>query len=110
MSLNVSLMKGFVRYYNTLSKVGYVDRSSINSLIISNWVNKVLDGEYDMVVTDEQYKLLSNLYLCVAGNCLVPYQQYCGKVVVNKYVPGRNLRITEISENRFLEDNTVRTV
>lgn len=111
MSLNDSLMKGFVKYYNTLSKVGYIDKSHVNKLIIGSWVNKILSGDYGFIVNDDQYKLLSKLYLCIEGDCLVPYSTYCSDVTVNKLPITGYVRITEVnSTNRMTEDNNLRTL
>ena len=109
MSLNDSLMKGFVKYYNTLSKVGYINKTSVNKLIIGSWINKVFNGEYSIIINNEQYNLLSNLYLCIAGDCLVPYSKYCTDVVINKLPTYTYFRITEInSHNRITEDDDLR--
>ena len=109
MSLNDSLMEGFVKYYNTLSKIGYINRTSVNKLIIGSWINKVLNSEYGIVVTNEQYNLLSKLYLCVTDSCLVPYSKYCTDVTINKLPTYTYFRVTEInSHNRITEDDDLR--
>lgn len=111
MSLSDSLMKGFIKYYNTLSKTGYVDKTHVNKLIIGSWINKVLDAEYGIVLNENQYNLLSKLWLCVVGDCLVPYTKYCNDVTVNKLPVSNYIRFTEISPtHRMLEVNNLRTL
>ena len=108
MSLNDNLMKGFVRYYNTLSKIGYIDRSHVNRLIVSNWIKKVLNGEYSILVDNNQYNLLSDLWMCVAGDCLVPYTKYCANVTINKLPVNTYINFTNDSNNRVTEDDELR--
>ena len=112
-SISVALEKGFVKYYNTLTKLGNVDIHSVNNLIVASWINDVLEGRYGFLVDDEQYMLLNQLYMCIEGSCLVPYQNYCNDFVVNK-LPNLDantfVRLTENSTTRILEDNNIRTI
>ena len=103
-TLTDTLEKGYEKYYNTLLKMGYVSKHSVNSLIVAQWIYDVLEGKYDCLVDDEQYKLLSKLYICAAGNCLVPYQSYCREVTVNKLPDNRYVRTTEV----LVDDSTER--
>lgn len=112
-TISDALQKGFVKYYNTLTNLGYIDMKHVNRLIVASWINDVLEGRYGLLVNDEQYMLLSQLYMCIEGDCLVPYQNYCHDFVVNK-LPNLDantfVRLTEDSETRILEDNNIRTI
>ena len=104
-SLSDSLQRGFAKYYNTITKVGYIDRQAVNNLIIASWINDVLEGKYGVLVDDEQYSILNSLYQCIEGMCLVPYQNYCTDVTVNKTDPSQYIRITEDDLYRLLEQS-----
>ena len=106
-SISNALQKGYEKYYNTLIKMGYINKQAVNKLIVAQWIYDVLEGKYDCLVSDEQYNLLSRLYMCVEGSCLVPYQNYCREFTVNKLPDNRYIRMTEIpvdnSTERILE-------
>ena len=74
--ISQALEKGFLKYYNTVIKTGTVSKKSIDNLIVASWINDVLEGKYDCTVSEEQYTLLNNLYVCIEGSCLVPYRSY----------------------------------
>lgn len=73
--ISQALEKGFLKYYNTLVKTGTIDKKSVDNLIVASWINDVLEGKYENILTDEQYTTLSKLYTCVEGSCLVPYRE-----------------------------------
>ena len=99
--ISKALENGFEKYYNTLVQLGSVDIKAVSSLIIASWINDVLEGKYDCLVDDEQYTLLSELYTCIEGSCLVPYQKYCRDITVNKLPDNRYVRMTEINTLDF---------
>lgn len=91
-----ALLKGFDKYYNTVTKVGYVTDKTVSQFIVASWIYDVLKGDYGFVEED-QYNLLNDVYVCLEGSCLVPYQKYCkGNIVVNKLPVHHYVRITEI--------------
>lgn len=120
--INIALQKGYQRYYNTLKKLGSIDTGAVKRLIVAQWISDVLEGKYDCLVSDEQYSLLSRLYMCVEGSCLVPYQNYCKEFTVNKIQNRKYFRMTETNtidisgseagdKSRILEDtNNLRTL
>jgi hypothetical protein len=87
--------------------MGYINKQAVNKLIVAQWIYDILEGKYDCLVSDEQYNLLSRLYMCIEGSCLVPYQNYCREFTVNKLPDNRYIRMTEIpvdnSTERILE-------
>ena len=94
-SLNNTLLSGFDKYYRTITKLGYISKDSINKLIIASWINDIINGHYGILPDDEQYALLSNLYMCVEGDCLVPYQNYCRDFAINVLPNNEYVRTTE---------------
>lgn len=112
-SISNALQKGYEKYYNTLIKMGYINKQAVNKLIVAQWIYDVLEGKYDCLVSDEQYNLLSRLYMCIEGSCLVPYQNYCTDITVNKLPISRYIRVIEQTPDaeRILEvDNNIRTI
>ena len=113
-SLSDSLLLGYERYYNSLVGNGFISMAHVNRLVIARWIDKVISGEYGIIPTDEQYSILNELYQCVAGDCLVPYQKYCSEVTVNKLNPSQYIRVTENNtfngnKTRKLENERLRT-
>ena len=90
-----ALLKGFDRYYNTLIHTGYVNNKTVSQFIVASWIYDVLEGKYDCWPDEDQYKLLSNLYMCLEGSCLVPYQKYCKTVTINKLPDNHYVRMAE---------------
>ena len=112
-----SLEQGFEKYYDNLSKLGYININSVYKLVIVNWINDVLAGKYDMMVSEEQYRILENIYSCFEGDCFIPYGSYCNTVTVNRALNRDYIRATEFdtsnigSTERILEsDNNLRTL
>lgn len=108
-----SLIKGYERYYNTVTKIGYINKNSLDTIIIANWIYDVLNGKYDVLVDEEQYNLLNEWYNCLEGNCLVPYQQYCKDFGVNVGPNNVYVKMTELTTyntERLLEDNNLQMV
>lgn len=105
-----ALADGFEKYYNTVSKLGYVDINAIDKLIVATWINDVLMGRYDIIVTEQQYKILENLYMCMEGSCFVPYSHYCRTATVNKRFDRDYIRTTENDLERLLQSGNLRTL
>lgn len=106
-----ALLKGFDKYYNTLVQVGYVNNKTVSQFIVASWIYDVLEGKYDCWPDEDQYKLLSNLYMCLEGSCLVPYQRYCKTVTINKLPDNHYVRITEVpSDTRQHENNYLKSI
>lgn len=89
-----ALLKGFDKYYNTLIHAGYVNNKTVSQFIVASWIYDVLKGEYGLI-DEDQYNLLNDLYTCLEGSCLVPYQNYCKTVTINKLPVYHYVRITE---------------
>lgn len=96
-----SLERGFEKYYNTVTKLGSVNINSVYKLIVATWINDVLMGRYDMMVDEEQYNILDNLYNCLEGDCLIPYGSYCNTYTVNRYLDRDYIRTTEINTSQY---------
>ena len=106
-SMLTALLKGYERYYNTVTGMGHVQQKYVNNLIVASWIYDVLMGKYGQV-DEDQYKILDNLYTCIEGSCLVPYQAYCKDITVNKEMVSNYIRMTEDSVMRWTEDDELR--
>ena len=114
--LSQSLLMGFEKYYNTITHVGQIHNNVVNKFLIATFINDILEGRYDFLVTEEQYEMLNELYMCLEGSCLVPYQKYCSDITVNKHPVVSYIRMLEenvpvIEKDRILEgtENNIRT-
>ena len=114
--MDKAIIKGFERYYKSLSDYGKVSSKSVNKLIIAYFIYKILYWEY-FKISKQDYDLLSDLYNMIEGDCLIPYKKYCQKITVNKHDYGSIFRYTELpfhndnlSDPRLLESNNLRTI
>lgn len=105
-----SLADGFEKYYNTVTKLGYADINAVDKLIVATWINDVLMGRYDIIVNEQEYKMLENLYMCMEGSCFIPYSNYCRTATVNKSFDRDYIRTTENDLERLLQSGNLRTL
>ena len=105
------LLQGFDKYYNTVTKTGYVPSNIINDFIIATWIVDVITFKEGIILSDEEYDILNKLYTCIEGSCLVPYSDYCKNVYLNILPTHTYVRVTEQdSDTRITETNEIRTI
>lgn len=97
--------QSLVRYFNVLEKTGYVNDSSVDKLILLQFLNDFLNG-FQEYITDKDYALIEKLINCLTDtSCLIPFRHYKEARPVNKYyVSNQPIRVTE-----DITDNTIRT-
>ena len=108
-NLDSLLLTSLNDYFNVLSKLGYINYCIVGDLIVSLFLNDVLNGLFGMV-SEEDYKDIENCLYCIYGrNCLIPYNQY-SILPVNSGNVVDYLRITESDIVRNTENNYTRIV
>lgn len=65
------------RYFNTLSKLGYVSYSEVDKLIVLLFIYDLLEDNCSNFLTEEDRKIINNALYCLYGStCLIPYPNY----------------------------------
>ena len=99
-----------VRYYNALTKKGYVGQSVINGLLALCFIDEMFDWfAYD--ITEKDYTVIMRALECLgASNCLIDLPTY--GVYVDTLAGSMPLkpRITESSIHRMSSDDLTRVV
>lgn len=101
------------RYYNALSKLGYLKQSTVNGLVVLCFIEEFMNM-FPFDITEKDYTTILKAIECLAGsNCLIDFPTYSAYVdTVSKY-KNYNLnkhRITEDSIIRIAESNSFRVI
>ena len=86
------------KYFDILSKAGYVKNKEVNKVIILTFLSRLLNDFYEYI--------LKSVY-CLS-DCLIilpKYNVFKDSLIHHKYNDGLMLRITEDELNRFMENN-----
>ena len=94
------------KYFNILSKAGYIKNKEVNKVIILTFLSRLLNdcSEY---ITEEDYNDIIKSVYCLS-DCLIrlpKYNVFKDSLIHHKYNDGLILRITEDNLNRFMENN-----
>ena len=82
------------KYFDILSKAGYVKNKEVNKVIILTFLSRLLN-DFSEYITEEDYNDIIKSVYCLS-DCLIR---------LPKYNDGLMLRITEDNLNRFMENN-----
>ena len=82
------------KYFDILSKAGYVKNKEVNKVIILTFLSRLLN-DFSEYITEEDYNDIIKSVYCFS-DCLIR---------LPKYNDGLMLRITEDDLNRFMENN-----
>ena len=82
------------KYFDILSKAGYVKNKEVNKVIILTFLSRLLN-DFSEYITEEDYNDIIKSVYCLS-DCLIR---------LPKYNDGLILRITEDNLNRFMENN-----
>ena len=94
------------KYFDILSKVGYVKSKEVNKVIILTFLSRLLN-DFSEYITEEDYNDIIKSVYCLS-DCLIrlpKYNIFKDSLIHNKYNDGLMLRITEYNLNRFMENN-----
>lgn len=71
--VNTSLEK----YFNSLSKLGYIGYKEVDKLIVLIFIYELLDSECKSFITEDEYTTISKALYCLYGStCLLSYPEY----------------------------------
>ena len=94
------------KYFDILSKAGYVNSKEVNKVIILTFLSRLLN-DFSEYITEEDYNDIIKSVYCLS-DCLIrlpKYNVFKDSLIHNKYNDGLMLRITEDNLNRFIENN-----
>ena len=94
------------KYFDILSKAGYVKSKEVNKVIILTFLSRLLN-DFPEYITEEDYNDIIKSVYCLS-DCLIrlpKYNVFKDSLIHNKYNDGLMLRITEDDLNRFMENN-----
>lgn len=98
-------------YYTSLSKIGSMPDRESNKLILLDFIAEVLSEDYDEIITEEQFKVLSTALDCIVGShCIFKYGDYKEAKAVNKVNTNFNIRVSEDNSLRFTTDSNLRII
>ena len=94
------------KYFDILSKAGYVKNKEVNKVIILTFLSRLLN-DFSKYITEEDYNNIIKSIYCLS-DCLIrlpKYNVFKDSLIHHKYNDGLILRITEDELNRFMENN-----
>ena len=94
------------KYFDILSKTGYVKSKEVNKVIILTFLSRLLN-DFSEYITEEDYNDIIKSVYCLS-DCLIrlpKYNVFKDSIIHYKYNDGLMLRITEDNLNRFMENN-----
>ena len=94
------------KYFDILSKAGYVKNKEVNKVIILTFLSRLLN-DFSEYITEEDYNDIIKAVYCLS-DCLIrlpKYNVFKDSLIYHKYNDGLMLRITENKLNRFMENN-----
>lgn len=94
------------KYFDILSKAGYVKSKEVNKVIILTFLSRLLN-DFSEYITEEDYNDIIKSVYCLS-DCLIrlpKYNIFKDSIIHHKYNDGLMLRITEDNLNRFMENN-----
>ena len=94
------------KYFDILSKAGYVKSKEVNKVIILTFLSRLIN-DFSEYITDDDYNDIIKSVYCLS-DCLIrlpKYNIFKDSIIHHKYNDGLILRITEDNLNRFMENN-----
>lgn len=103
---NLIIIDTLNKYFDILSKAGYIKSKEVNKVIILTFLSRLLN-DFSEYITEEDYNDIIKSVYCLS-DCLIrlpKYNVFKDGIIHHKYNDGLMLRITEDNLNRFMENN-----
>ena len=94
------------KYFDILSKAGYVKNKEVNKVIILIFLSRLLN-DFSEYITEEDYNDIIKSVYCLS-DCLIrlpKYNVFKDSIIHHKSNDGLILRLTDDNLNRFMEHN-----
>lgn len=103
---NLIIIDTLNKYFDILSKAGYVKSKEVNKVIILTFLSRLLNDFYEYITEEDYNDIIKSVY-CLS-DCLIrlpKYNVFKDSLIHHKYNDGLILRLTEDNLNRFMENN-----
>ena len=103
---NLIIVDTLNKYFDILSKAGYVKNKEVNKVIILTFLSRLLNDFFEYITEEDYNDIIKSVY-CLS-DCLIrlpKYNIFKDSLIHHKYNNGLMLRITEDNLNRFMENN-----
>lgn len=110
-TVKVTLLNAIDMYFKHLSNFGSMKNSNKEALLITLFIQQILDGPMSYFITSEDYSIMENLLYCLNGtSCLIEYNKYCQGKSIFKYMDDDTnpAKILEVDDIRITGDGSVR--
>ena len=78
--MDKSIIEGINKLFNTISRLGYIDDSEINKLLVLSFIHDMLSGNLVYELTTDDYIEINNVIACIESNSCtikdIPYIIY----------------------------------
>lgn len=110
-ALNNELLNSLNIYFCSLSKFGYMNYSDVNKLIVVLFMGEILEGLFDNLIEEDDYKSITNAINCLLGtSCIIPYPKLNKGVRLGASLGTLFPRITEYCSFRETEIEDLRNM
>lgn len=94
-NISDELFDSLARYFKTLERLGYKSYREVYKLLVFVFVEELLEGPMSVMVTEADYRTISDALYTVYGSCLIPWPTY--KRAVDEEAPSLpgEFRVTE---------------
>lgn len=97
-----SILDAIKRYYKTLSYIGSISQNECYKILVSLFLNDLVNSDLSFFVTEEDYDKIGRLYRNMLGGCIMPYDQFC---VERSQIGSPLLHVEGMGITRITEDN-----
>ena len=105
--MNEVVYNSIVRYFSTLSSLGYVNYEDVNNLLFLIAIHEFIYNDFRGFITEDDYREIERvLYKIFGTSCLIPYPEFCKNNDMNKLHLGDISELAyrvEINENNIKE-------
>lgn len=100
------------KYFKVLSQYGYKTYGDVNKVLLLIYIDRLLNGNYGIQITEEDYRIIDNSLYCVFGNsCLISYPTInVYDTIISKRDDIDVVRLSDIDEDvRITEGGDIRS-
>ena len=97
-----------VRYFSTLSNLGYISYEDVNSLLFLTAIQEFIYKDFRGFINEDDYREIEKaLYKVFGTSCLVPYPEYYNNADMNKLHLGD---ITELAHRVEVNEENIEEI
>ena len=102
------LYNSLLKYFNTLSSVGYVSYKDVDKLLLLTIIQEFIYNDFRGFISEDDYREIEEfLYKIFGTSCLIPYPNYCNDYTMNKLHLGD---ISELSHRVSVNEDNIKEI